>query len=208
MGHNTHAAGPLRVGITGGIGSGKSIVCRVFATLGIPVLSADDTSRHLLDHDITVKQAIMQALGTDTYINGCPDREKIAAIVYRDPQKLQQLNAIVHPATIRYADEWLQRHSTLYVIKEAAIFFESGTHTGMDVMVGISAPRELRIQRAMQRGGTTREKIESIMARQMDEDEKMRRCDHVIINDDATAILPQVLHLHHILLSPNPLGSR
>lgn len=201
MDRNVNPGDPLKVGITGGIGSGKSIVCRVFATLGIPVLSADDTSRYLLDHDEAIKQAIKQALGTDTYVNGRPDREKIAAIVYNDPAKLQQLNSIVHPATLRYADDWLQQQATPYVIKEAAIFFESGTHKGMDVMVGVYAPRELRLQRALERGGASQEKIERIMTQQMDEDEKMRRCDHIITNDDSAAILPQVLRLHDLFLS-------
>lgn len=190
----------LKVGITGGIGSGKSVICRVFATLGIPVFNADDAARHLMESDSDLQQAIMAALGPDTYVNGSPRRERIAAIVYADKAKLAQLNALVHPATIRYAAEWMARQSAPYIIKEAAIFFESGSHREMDVMVGVFAPESLRISRVISRNNFSEQKVRSIMAQQMDEEEKMRLCHHVITNDDRRAILPQVLHLHKQLL--------
>lgn len=192
----------LKVGITGGIGSGKTVVCRVFATLGIPVFSADDAAKFLMEHDEDLKRKIVQALGPAAYINGLPDRPAIADIIYKDKTKLQALNALVHPATVSYGEEWMLLHAAFpYVVKEAAIFFESGTNNGMDVMVGVYAPKETRIQRAMQRGSTTREKIESIMAQQMNEDEKMRLCHHVITNNDEQAITPQVLQLHELLVA-------
>lgn len=190
----------LKVGVTGGIGSGKSVVCRVFATLGIPVFNADDTARYLMEHDEALKQAIMTALGSDTYHAGIPDRERIAAIVYADRTKLHQLNALVHPATIQYAARWMAAQTAPYVIKEAAIFFESGSYREMDVMIGVSAPVEQRIKRIMARSAYTEEKVRSIMTQQMDEKEKMSRCDHIIINDELQAILPQVLKLHERFL--------
>jgi dephospho-CoA kinase len=189
----------LKVGITGGIGSGKSVVCRVFATLGIPIFNADDAARYLMEHDTILRQSIINSLGEDTYIAGKPDRERIATIVFNNPEKLQELNALVHPATIRYAKEWIQQQTSHYIIKEAAIFFESGSYTEMDVMIGVHAPQELRIARAIERSNLTREKVLAIIARQMNEDEKMNRCNHVIVNNDVKAVLPQVLNLHELL---------
>jgi len=189
----------LKVGITGGIGSGKSVVCQVFSTLGIPVFNADDTARYLMENDPSLVNAIILLLGSDVYDAGRLDRTKVSAIVFREPDKLQQLNALVHPATISYAQKWFKSHTSPYAIKEAAIFFESGSYKDIDVMIGVSAPVELRIQRAMQRGNLTREKVLSIIANQMDDDEKMKRCDIVITNNDIAAILPQVLHTHQQL---------
>ena len=189
----------LKVGITGGIGSGKSTVCRVFTTLGIPVFNADDAGRYLMDTDEKLKESIRHLLGSDSYLNGKPDRTRIASIVFSDPAKLTLLNELVHPATIQYAEQWMKEQIAPYIIKEAAIFFESGSYKSMDVMVGISAPPELRIQRAMGRSGSTRQEILNRISRQMDEDEKMKRCDYIIVNDEQTAIIPQVLELHKIL---------
>ncbi len=189
----------LKVGITGGIGSGKSYVCQVFNALGIPVFNADDAARHLMENDAALIQSICHLLGNSVYINGKPDRAQISAIVFHEPEKLQQLNALVHPATISYANNWFKKQQAPYVIKEAAIFFESGSYKDMDVMIGVYAPQEIRILRAMKRNDVTHEKILSIMAQQMNEDEKMNRCNHVITNDDVTAVLPQVLKLHELL---------
>ncbi len=190
----------LKVGVTGGIGSGKSIVCQVFSTLGIAVFKADDTARYLLEHDTAVVEQVKDLLGVAVYSNGKPDRAAIAAIVFQHPEKLQQLNAIIHPATIAYGLQWMEQQKAPYTIKEAAIFFESGSYTSMDVMIGVYAPQELRIARAMQRTGTTLADVQSRIAQQMDEDEKMKRCDYVITNDDRTAVIPQVLAIHEQLL--------
>jgi dephospho-CoA kinase len=191
----------LRVGITGGIGSGKSIVCQVFATLGIPVFNADNTARHLMEHDAALVHGISSLLGADVYDNGLLNRAKVSSIIFKDPAKLEQLNALVHPATIQYAKDWFNSQSAPYVIKEAAIFFESGSNVDMDVMVGIFAPEELRIQRTIDRSKLTRAQVVDIISRQMNEDEKMKRCDYVITNDDLSAVLPQVLQLHTTLLA-------
>ncbi len=190
----------LKVGITGGIGSGKSMVCQVFTTLGIPVFNADDTARYLMQNDVSLIMGIRDLLGDDVYVDGKLDRAKISAIVFRSPDKLEKLNALVHPATIAYANNWFDKQEAPYVIKEAAIFFESGSYKEMDVMIGIYAPQELRIQRTMKRNNLSREKVLSIMDHQMDGDEEMKLCDHVIVDDDVTAVLPQVIQLHELLL--------
>jgi dephospho-CoA kinase len=191
----------LKVGITGGIGSGKTIVCRVFETLGIPVFYADDAARYLMEKDAALIGSIKTLFGNDIYKNGKPDREQIAAIVFSDKEKLQRLNALIHPATVRYAREWMDSKKSPYTIKEAAIFFESGTNIDMDVMVGVYAPLALRLQRAMERGNATREQILARMAQQMDEDEKMKRCDYIVTNDESQGIISQVLELHQLLLA-------
>lgn len=191
----------LKVGITGGIGSGKSVVCQVFQTLGIPVFNADDAARHLMEHDAALIASVKKLFGDDIYINGKPNREKIAALVFSNQELLQQLNELMHPATIKYGKDWMLQQTTPYVIKEAAIFFESGSYKEMDVMVGVYAPKEIRLERALKRSGVSEAKILERMANQMDEEEKMSRCDYVITNDDKTAILPQVMELHHQFLS-------
>lgn len=190
----------LKVGVTGGIGSGKSIVCQVFHAFGIPVFSADDAARQLMENDPDLIQRIQLLLGNEVYVQGKLDRAKVSSIVFKEPEKLQALNALVHPATIGYSKRWMGDQSSPYVIKEAAIFFESGSDKEMDIMIGVFAPVELRIRRSMKRGNLSREQVKAIMAKQMDEDEKMSRCDHVITNDDHTAVLPQVLKLHETLL--------
>ncbi len=190
----------LKAGVTGGIGSGKSVVCQVFATLGIPVFNADDAARYLMEHDPKLVSEIKDLLGDNVYENGKLDRVSVAEIIFYEPDKLQELNALVHPATLMYSRQWLEQQHSPYVIKEAAIFFESGSDKDMDVMIGVYAPQELRIERVMKRSNLSRGKVLAIIGQQMNEDEKMKLCDYVITNDDKTAILPQVLELHETLI--------
>lgn len=191
----------LSVGITGGIGSGKSTACRIFELLGIPVFYADEAARRLMDEDPDLRAAISRLLGPDVYENDILDRKKVSASVFGDPERLQALNALVHPAARKAANDWAKRQTTPYTLKEAAIFFESGTAADMDLMIGVSAPKELRISRAMDRSGLSREQVLARMSEQMDEEEKMSRCQFVIINDDQQALIPQVLGLHQKLLA-------
>lgn len=190
----------LKVGITGGIGSGKSTVCQVFETLGIPVLYADQSARYLMEHDAALIDGIKALFGAGIYNSGKLDRKQVAGMVFNQPALLDQLNNLVHPAVVRYTEAWIAKQTSPYVIKEAAIFFESGTNKGIDIMVGISAPLELRIQRAIQRDNISREKVQERIASQMDEAEKMKLCDFIIINDEMQAIIPQVLQLHSLFL--------
>ena len=191
----------LKVGITGGIGSGKSMVCQVFETLGIPVFYADRAGRYLMENDATIIDAVKELFGNDIYDNGQLNREKVGSIVFKQPEILQRLNTIVHPAVIMYGRQWMQSQSTSYAIKEAAIFFESGSYKDMDVMIGVYAPRKLRVLRILERDQSTQEKVLERMSQQMDEDEKMSRCDYVITNDDVQAVIPQVLKVHEELLA-------
>jgi len=186
----------LKVGITGGIGSGKTMVCRVFETLGIPVLYADAIARRLMEEDAGLVRGITALLGPEAYADGKLNRSFVASRVFTDAALLQQLNALTHPAVIAYGKQWIAQQRTPYAIKEAALFFESGSDKDMDIMVGVTAPLELRIARTMQRDGITRAAVLARMSRQMDEAEKMKRCDFVIVNDEVQAVMPQVLALH------------
>jgi dephospho-CoA kinase len=133
-------------------------------------------------------------------MGGVLDREKIAAIVFKDKAILGKLNNIIHPAVIRYSVQWMEKQRAPYVLKEAAIFFESGSYKEMDVMIGVYAPRKLRILRVMERDSASQEKILERMSYQMSEEEKMKRCNFVITNDDVQAVIPQVLKVHGQLL--------
>jgi dephospho-CoA kinase len=190
----------LKVGITGGIGSGKSTVCQVFETLGIPVFYADDAGKYLLENDSAIISSVKLLFGDEVYAGGVLDREKIAAIVFKDKTILGRLNNIIHPAVIRYSVQWMENQRAPYVLKEAAIFFESGSYKEMDVMIGVYAPRKLRILRVMERDSASQEKILERMSYQMSEKEKMKRCNFVITNDDEKAVIPQVRKVHEQLL--------
>jgi len=191
----------FKVGITGGIGSGKSMVCQVFRTLGIPVLYADEAARMLMESDQELISELKELLGPEIYAGGALDRKKVSDLVFHNPRLLKQVNALVHPATARFAAQWASAQTAPYVLKEAAIFFESGTYKEMDVMIGVNAPADVRIRRTMKRGSMTGKQVMAIISMQMDEEEKMRRCQHIIVNDDIAPVLPQVLALHQLLLA-------
>ena len=189
----------LKVGITGGIGSGKSTVCRVFKTLGIPVFDADAAAKYLMETDKELIAQIKGIFGEHIYNNNKLDRPQLASVVFSQPEKLKQLNEIVHPATVVYGKLWHQKQTSPYTLKEAAIFFESDTYKEMDLMIGVYAPIELRIKRAMERGNVRRAEIQARIDRQMDEETKMNRCNYVIINDGKTAVLPQVIKVDYTI---------
>jgi dephospho-CoA kinase len=191
----------FKVGITGGIGSGKSTVTNVFKTLGIPVFDADAAARKVMNEDETLKNKIREFFGNEAYINGSLNRKYIADLVFGDAFKLEKLNAMVHPVTIAMAEQWMQQQTSPYVIKEAAILFESGAAAGLDYIIGVFAPQHLRIQRVMQRDKTSREEVLKRIAKQIDEHMKMKLCDFVITNDEQQLLIPQVLQVHEKLLS-------
>jgi len=186
----------LRIGITGGIGSGKSTVSKIFEVLGIPVYYADDASKRLMNEDEELKEKLRSTFGDKTYVDGQLDRAYVAAVVFNDPGKLVLLNSIMHPATIKDAEKWMLRQTTPYAIKEAALIFESGSQEYLDKVIGVYAPVAVRIHRVMQRDNVTREEVLSRMNKQIDEDMKMRLCDYVITNNEQELLIPQVIELH------------
>jgi dephospho-CoA kinase len=190
----------LRIGLTGGIGSGKSTVAKVFETLGIPVYYADTEAKRLMNENDEIRRSIIQNFGEDAYSNGQLNRKYLSEIVFRDSYQLDLLNSIVHPFTILDADLWMKKQSSPYCIKEAALLFESGAVTRLDKVIGVYAPEALRIKRVMERDHSSREVVMQRMKNQMQEEIKMRLCDYIIQNDEEHPVIEQVLSLHEIFL--------
>ncbi|MDP4151694.1 MAG: dephospho-CoA kinase [Bacteroidota bacterium] len=193
----------LRVGLTGGIGSGKTTVAGIFQVLGVPVSYADEDAKALMNEDAEVKEQIIRHFGPEAYVKGQLNRSWLSGQVFADPQKLALLNSIVHPATLRAAEQWMQRQATAgapYAIKEAALIFESRAGQMLDLVIGVDAPVAVRIHRTIKRDGIAREEVLKRMRNQIDADLKMKLCDYVIRNDGQEAVLPQVLALHEKLL--------
>ncbi len=190
----------LKVGVTGGIGSGKSIVTKVFSLLGIPVLDADSVAKTIMDEDEILKQKIIQLFGKDAYENKKLNRKFIANIVFNDAEKLESLNALIHPATIAAADKWMQLQTASYAIKEAALIFESSAIASLDYVIGVYAPQELRIKRIMERDKISEAEVMNRINKQIDEAIKMRLCDFVIVNDEQQLIISQIIKIHEELI--------
>ena len=191
----------LHLGLTGGIGSGKTTVAKIFETLGIPVYYADEAARNLMNTDKELIAAIINHFGEESYINGELNRKYVASQVFNDHFKLDLLNSITHPATIKNAKEWMQQQNAPYTIKEAALIFESGSAEGLDYIIGVYAPQALRIKRVMDRDNVTREEVLKRISRQVNEEMKMKLCDFIIHNDEQQLVIPQVIALHEKLLS-------
>ena len=183
------------IGLTGGIGSGKSVVATIFATIGIPVFNADEEAKRIMQTSPAIKTKLIEQFGTDIYNAHGLDKEKLAAIVFNDPFQLQLLNAIVHPVTIQAAKDWAAKQNSPYVIKEAALIFESGAADGLFKVIGVTAPLSLRTHRVMQRDGITKDQVEARMRNQISDTIKMRLCDYVIDNNNQQMVLPQVLEI-------------
>jgi dephospho-CoA kinase len=188
------------VGLTGGIGSGKSTIARIFSVLGIPVYDADSAARKLMNEHPAIREQMIGYFGAEAYQGEQLNRPFISNIVFNQPEKLEWLNALVHPYTINDAAQWAERQNAPYVIKEAALMFESASFHHVQQVIGISAPKTLRLQRVMQRDGADRDSVLKRMERQLDEHIKMKLCDHIIYNDEQQAVLPQTWHIHQTLL--------
>lgn len=191
------------IGLTGGIGSGKSTIAKVFANLGIPVFDADNTAKTLMNSNPIIKEKLIAAFGAEVYTNDNQilNRAYLSKLVFSDQHKLALLNSIVHPITIQAATDWAATQNTPYVIKEAALFFESGATVGVHKIIGVSAPKAVRINRVMKRDHCTKAEVEQRMTHQIEESLKMKLCDWVIVNDDLQLVLPQVVALHETILA-------
>lgn len=186
----------LKIGITGGIGSGKTTVCHIFEVLGIPVFYADDAAKEVMTQDPELMQRIREVFGEDSYRGAVLDRAHIAAQAFSDPDKLRLLNEAVHPAVFRSFDRWIAQQQAPYVLKEAALMFESGSYLKNDINVLVYADTETRMKRALTRDQATPEQVQARMSRQMPEEEKRKMADLVILNDDDSLLIPQVMELH------------
>ncbi|MDX2430341.1 MAG: dephospho-CoA kinase [Bacteroides sp.] len=190
-----------RVGITGGIGSGKSFVCSILEKFGIPVYYADSQARRLMNTDSRLRSAIKEAFGEEIYRNGELDRQEMALRVFGEPGLLESINQLVHPVVREDFERWTEgQEGVPYVVEEAAILFESGAVRNMNMSVLIYAPIPLRIQRVMDRDKVSRLDVEKRISRQMDEEEKKKLADRVIYNDEKNLLLPQIVGLHEDIL--------
>lgn len=190
----------LKVGLTGGIGSGKSTVAAIFEVLGVPVYYADQAAKRLMHENAELKNKIIDQFGTEAYRDGELNRDYLAAKVFSDPQQLALLNSFVHPLTIADAAAWMNRQRSPYTIKEAALIFESGANTSLDYVIGVSSPETLRIKRVMERDKISAEQVMARLHKQMNEADKMKKCDFLLFNDEQQLLVPQVIQLHEKLL--------
>jgi dephospho-CoA kinase len=194
----------LKVGITGGIGSGKSTVCRIFAVLGIPIYDADNRAKWLQTHDPLLKNQIIQHFGNNAYLaDGSLNRSYLAGQVFNQPEKLTLLNSLVHPRVAEDSTHWLAQQQAAgkpYAIKEAALMIETGSYKQLDILVVVTAPEEVRIARVLQRDRQrSPEEVAAIISKQMPESKKITLADYIIFNDGKQLLIPQVIQLHHEL---------
>ena len=187
-----------KVGITGGIGSGKTTACKIFETLGIPVYYADGRAKILMTENEELVKSIKQLFGEKAYLeNGSLHRAYIAEIVFNDKQKLQQLNALVHPAVFKDGEQWHQSQTAVpYTLKEAALLFEGQGHLFLDKIITVYAPKKVRLQRVMERDNISKEAVESRMNQQMPDEKKLEMADFVIYNDGTQLLIPQIMQIH------------
>jgi dephospho-CoA kinase len=191
----------FQVGLTGGIGSGKTLVCSILDKLGVPVYSADIEARKLMNTDIELKEGIVKMFGEEAYNEDGLNRVFLSDIVFGDHHKLAMLNALVHPAVRNDFHRWASGQSEApYVVEEAAILFESGAFREMDHSVLIYAPEEIRMKRVMARDHVDREAVLKRMGHQLSEEQKMELADYIIYNDGVKMLLPQVIEWHSMVL--------
>jgi dephospho-CoA kinase len=192
----------LKIGITGGIGSGKTTICKVFQLLGIPVYYADEEAKKLLNINDEVKKNIVKTFGNEVINNeGLIDKKKLASLVFNNKENLEKLNKIVHPAVGKHFENWLKENqSAKYILEEAAILFESNAYKKLDKIITVTAPMELKIFRAMQRDQTDRATIEQRIKHQISDEEKIKKSHFIIHNDELQLLIPQIINIHQQLI--------
>ncbi len=190
----------LKVGITGGIGSGKTTVCKIFETLGIPVYYADERAKFILENDVSVISRVKALLSEAAYTNGKLNREYISKKVFSDKNLLHEYNSIIHPTVALDTEQWVAQQKAPYVLKEAALLVESGAHLLLDKLIVVAAPESVRIERVVQRDNVRAEAVQARINNQMPEEEKVKLADYVINNDGSVSLIQQALQIHHQLL--------
>ena len=189
----------IKVGLTGNIGAGKSTVARVFVSLGVPVYHADQEAKRFLLDQVIISQ-LKSWWGDDILTNNMVDRQKLASVVFAQPEKLKKLNSLIHPRVKDDLLKWMaSQHNHVYVIQEAAILFESGFYKEFDKIITVVCPEELAIKRIMDRDGLEENEIRQRMSNQWSQREKMIRSDYVVTNDGHSFLIPQVLNIHKLL---------
>ncbi|RDC55558.1 dephospho-CoA kinase [Pedobacter chinensis] len=192
-----------KVGITGGIGSGKTTVCKVFEVLGIPVFYADTEAKNIMIQDALLIEGIKSTFGKESYFeDGKLNNKHIAGIVFNNEAQLAKLNALVHPAVFRAFDVWEEQvnPNVPYTLKEAALLFESGSYTMCDTTILVTAPLDIKLKRVMQRDQVTADQVTARIDKQLSDDEKAKLANHFIRNDEEHSIIEQVLALHQQFL--------
>lgn len=189
-----------KLGVTGGIGSGKTTVCKVFTVLGIPVFVADDVAKELMNNDLSLREEINALAGKDLYLKGFLDRKELAQLIFTNHPLLERVNAVVHPRVFEAFARWADEHDSPYLIMEAAILFESDAWKLVDRVVSITAPIEERIARVMGRSELTRGQVLERVNSQMDDEERNDRSYYVINNSDSEMIIPEILKIHEDML--------
>lgn len=193
---------PKLVGITGGIGVGKSLVAHIFEILGTPIYNADNQAKYLLNNDSLLKEQIIDTFGKESYEEGLLNRKYLAQVVFNSQEKLAQLNALVHPRVQVDFDNWCTKHQNhSYLMKEAALLYETGGYKLLDYMIVVDTPLALRVQRIKQRDSfRSEEEIKNIIEKQLSNDQKVKKADFVVQNDEKKLVIPQVLSIHNQLI--------
>jgi dephospho-CoA kinase len=191
----------MKLGITGGIGSGKTSVCKVFSILGIPVFSADPEAQKIMNTDKNIRKELIRITGKNIYPDDCLDRMVLAALIFKDPDLLKQVNALVHPVVFDHFIKWADEQNTPYVIMEAAILFESGGANLVDRIATVVAPVEERIARVIRGNKLSREQVLDRIRNQMDDDARIMKSDYVINNSENEMIIPVILQIHEDIIN-------
>ena len=187
---------PIKVGITGGIGSGKSTVCEVFKLLGVPVFEADAVAKQLQNTNQKIRKGLTHLFGEDIYAHeGVVDRKKLATLIFNDDFQISKVNELIHPVVLEEFENWLKKQNSAYIVHEAAILFESGFYKMMDFTILVSASEEQRIERIMKRDGVSREIIMQRIKKQWDEGKKQKLANFVIYNDNNNLIIPEIINI-------------
>jgi len=190
----------LKVGITGGIGSGKTVVCRIFQSLGIPIYHADVEAKQLYFTDHSLKLELIEKFGSEFYLSDTEINKSFARNLLQDKTTRDLFNGIVHPKVFDHFETWVKNQNSPYVIKEAAILFESGANKTVNIVVGVVAPEELRIKRVMQRDNLDETQVRKIIALQLSNQELSSKCQFIIQNDEQHSLIHQVMEIHQELL--------